>query len=262
MSNAIVLNKINESRRDALVNYAIVNNTFGVDNIKNADDLYQYLLLDTKISNDVKTSNVAEAISSLQLYIERCIDGTEPDAAADKLAKHFSTDNFLHDWNIYNKRYSRWAGKEKLQYYAADYIDPTLRYNKTELFTEFEQSINQGKLTENAVTKSLKKYLLDYEKLSLLDVSVKYYASEIDTYFFIGKSASIPAKYYWRSHKKNQDNGQDWSEWKEIATSFDMSDVTNIIPSWINNRLQLACISIKKKTTNDKRSKTFNLNTI
>lgn len=262
MSNAIVLNKINESRRDALVNYAIVNNTFGVDNIKNADDLYQYLLLDTKISNDVKTSNVAEAISSLQLYIERCIDGTEPDAAADKVAKHFSTDNFLHDWNIYNKRYSRWAGKEKLQYYAADYIDPTLRYNKTELFTEFEQSINQGKLTENAVTKSLKKYLLDYEKLSLLDVSVKYYASEIDTYFFIGKSASIPAKYYWRSHKKNQDNGQDWSEWKEIATSFDMSDVTNIIPSWINNRLQLACISIKKKTTNDKRSKTFNLNTI
>ncbi|MFV8800308.1 neuraminidase-like domain-containing protein [Yersinia sp. LJYL362] len=257
MSNATVLNKINESRRDALVNYAIANNTFGVENINNADDLYQYLLLDTKISNEVKTSNVAEAISSLQLYIERCIDGAEPDAAADKIARHFSTDSFLHDWSLYNKRYSRWAGKEKLKYYAADYIDPTLRYNKTELFTEFEQSINQAKLTENAVTKALKKYLLSYEKLSTIQTVSSCSAKEIDTYFFIGKSSSLPTQYYWRSYVDHSTKAPYWSEWKDINSSINMDDIQKIIPSWENNRLQMFCISVKKTTINNKKLKSL-----
>lgn len=256
MSNAIVLKKINESRRDALVNYALAENKFG-EKIKTADELYQHLLLDTKISGEVKTTDIGEAISSLQLYIERCIDGAEPDAAADKVAKHFSTDSFLHDWSLYNKRYSRWAGKEKLKYYAADYIDPTLRYNKTELFTEFEQSINQAKLTENAVTKALKKYLLRYEKLSTIQTVSSCSATEIDTYFFIGKSSSLPTQYYWRSYVDHSTKAPYWSEWKDINSSINMDDIQKIIPSWENNRLQIFCISVKKTTLNNKKLKSL-----
>ena len=260
MSNAIVLKKINESRRDALVNYALAENTFGKE-IKTADELYQHLLLDTKIGGEVKTTKVAEAISSLQLYIERCIDGAEPDANADKVAHHFSTDNFLHNWSIYNKRYSRWAGKEKLKYYAADYIDPTLRYNKTELFTEFEQSINQAKLTENAVTKAMQKYLISYEKLARLDTISHLVVPEKNTHFFIGRTKEIPYQYFWRScaeDKTLSENQFTWSEWKKVNSNNDGLKKDHITVFWQRNRLHVLWESSEIRKTKDNKEITIN----
>ncbi|PFC06142.1 neuraminidase-like domain-containing protein, partial [Bacillus cereus] len=82
--------------------------------------LYEYLLLDTKISELVKTSTIAEAISSVQLYIHRCIEGYEGDLTT-KSKSHFAPGNFLYNWDTYNKRYATWAGKERLKYYACSY---------------------------------------------------------------------------------------------------------------------------------------------
>uniref|UniRef100_UPI0022A8123E neuraminidase-like domain-containing protein n=1 Tax=Yersinia thracica TaxID=2890319 RepID=UPI0022A8123E len=257
MSNANVWNKINESRRDALVNYSISNDIFDKDEIKNADNLYQHLLLDTKISSAVKTSKVAEAISSLQLYIERCIDGAEPEAAADKVAKHFSTDNFLHDWSIYNKRYARWAGKEKLQYYAADYIDPTLRYNKTELFTEFEQSINQTKLTEASVTKAMDNYLNNYEKLARLDTISHLVVPNSNKHFFIARTQEVPYQYYWRSCEENSADNYIWSEWLKVNCNIDGLHKDHISLFWQRNRLFISWESSEIRKTAENKEITF-----
>ncbi|CQJ19838.1 neuraminidase-like domain-containing protein [Yersinia mollaretii] len=260
MSNATVLKKINESRRDALVNYALANKSLGQKDIKNPDELYQYLLLDTKIGAEVKTSKVAEAISSLQLYIERSIEGAEPDAAADKVAKHFSTDKFLHNWSTYNKRYARWAGKEKLKYYAADYIDPTLRYNKTELFTAFEQSINQGKLTENAITKALQKYLIQYDELCHLETIAHVEASEKNTHYFIGRSQHTPYQYFWRSCRQATQvtEGYIWSEWKKVNVNIDPLKQSFIRLFWDNNRLYIYWPSTEEITKSGGGKETHN----
>lgn len=260
MSNATVLKKINESRRDALVNYAIANKSFGKSDINSPDELYQYLLLDTKIGGEVKTSKVAEAISSLQLYIERSIEGAEPDAAADKVAKHFSTDQFLHNWSTYNKRYARWAGKEKLKYYAADYIDPTLRYNKTELFTTFEQSINQGKLTENAITKALQKYLIQYDELCHLETIAHVEASEKNTHYFIGRSQHTPYQYFWRSCRKATQAkvGYIWSEWKKVNINIDPLKQSFIRLFWNDNRLYIYWPSTEEITKSGGGKETHN----
>lgn len=260
MSNATVLKKINESRRDALVNYALANKSFGQKDIKNPDELYQYLLLDTQIGAEVKTSKVAEAISSLQLYIERSIEGAEPDAAADKVAKHFSTDQFLHNWSSYNKRYARWAGKEKLKYYAADYIDPTLRYNKTELFTAFEQSINQGKLTENAITKALQKYLIQYDELCHLETIAHVEASEKNTHYYIGRNQHTPYQYFWRSCRKATQvtEGYIWSEWKKVSINIDPLKQSYIRLFWNDNRLYIYWPSTEETTKSGGGKETHN----
>lgn len=89
MPTSTVLNKINESRRNALVNYYLAKNVSGDEKIKTAEQLYQYLLLDTKIGHEVKTSPIAEAISSLQIYINRCVDGEEDDLH-EKTSVHIS----------------------------------------------------------------------------------------------------------------------------------------------------------------------------
>ncbi|WP_145931777.1 neuraminidase-like domain-containing protein [Yersinia bercovieri] len=253
MPNAIVLNKIKESRRDALVDYYLAKDSSADPSINTAEKLYQHLLLDTKVDHEVKTSPIAEAISSLQLYIERCIDGAESDTAADKVKKHFSTDNFLHNWNLYNKRYPRWAGNEKLKYYAADYIDPALRYNKTELFSEFEQNINQGKLNEQAVYSAIQKYLIKYNHLTHLQTISHLVVAENSTHFFIGRSQEIPYKYYWRSCKQTSDISPRyiWSEWKEINANIDGLEKKYITTSWNKHHLYLSWISKEKRKNNE-----------
>lgn len=245
MPTSTVLNKINESRRDALVNYYLAKNVSGDEEIKTAEQLYQYLLLDTEISHEVKTSPIAEAISSLQIYINRCVDGEEIELHEKNISKHFSTDNFLHNWNIYNKRYARWAGKEKLMYYAADYIDPTLRYNKTELFNTFEQSINNSKLTEKSVKSALQSYLISYEKLSQIDTIKELYVEDIKTYFFLGKTRESPCQYYCRSSEKTADKGEGliWSEWKKVNCNINGTEEKLFIDmSWYRNRLYICWV--------------------
>jgi Tc toxin complex TcA C-terminal TcB-binding domain/Neuraminidase-like domain len=257
MPNTTVLNNINQLRRDALVDYYLAKNLSGDSNIKTAEHLYQHLLLDTKIGHEVKTSPIAEAISSLQLYINRCVDGEESDIHDKNVSRHFSTDNFLHGWNSYNKRYARWAGKQKLMYYAADYIDPTLRYNKTELFNTFEQSINNSKLTENSVKKALQSYLISYEKLSKIDTVKQLYVEDIKTYFFIGKTRESPCKYYWRSGAKPTDNEKNliWSEWKKVNCNINDTDEKLFISlNWDNSRLYINWL-IEKSFKNDDNKK-------
>ncbi len=253
MPNTIVLNKIKEFRRDALVDYYLAKDSSADQSINTAEKLYQHLLLDTKVDHEVKTSPIAEAISSLQLYIERCIDGAEPNAATDKIKKHFSTDNFLHNWNLYNKRYPRWAGKEKLKYYAADYIDPALRHNKTELFTEFEQSISQEKLNEKSVHNAIQKYLIRYNELAHLQTISHLEVTENRTHFFIGRSQEIPYKYYWRSCQQasNLSPGYIWSEWKEIKANIDGLEKKYITTSWNKHHLYLSWISKEKRKNNE-----------
>lgn len=266
MPTSTVLNKINESRRDALVNYYLAKNVSGDEEIKTAEQLYQYLLLDTKISHEVKTSPIAEAISSLQIYINRCVDGEETDLHEKSISKHFSTDNFLHNWNIYNKRYARWAGKEKLMYYAADYIDPTLRYNKTELFNTFEQSINNSKLTEKSVKSALQSYLISYEKLSQIDTIKELYIENIKTHFFLGKTRESPCQYYWRSGKKlsNDSNNLHWSEWRKVNCNINGTEEKFFINlSWHRSGLYIDWINkFSIKANKDETTEKYHYNRV
>lgn len=78
-------------------------------------------------------------------------------------------------------------------YYAADYIDPTLRYNKTELFNTFEQSINNSRLTEKSVKSALQSYLISYEKLAQIDTIKELYVENIKTHFSSVKPVNHPA---------------------------------------------------------------------
>ncbi|AVI65870.1 Insecticidal toxin complex protein TcaB (toxin complex protein) [Shewanella sp. WE21] len=167
MSISLFNQNLKEARRDALVSHYLATHTVSMlpqgSAVTTADDLYEYLLLDTKISNAVTTSRLAEAVSSLQLLIHRGLEGYEGDldgGAASYLAK----DAFLDNWDRYNKRYSTWAGKEKLRFYAGNYVEPSLRTNKSPQFKELENKINQGKLTTELVESALFTYLSQVDK--------------------------------------------------------------------------------------------------
>ncbi|MGM7744136.1 neuraminidase-like domain-containing protein [Yersinia enterocolitica] len=251
MSNTLLLNNLKEARRDALVADFIATKTPQAyqEKIKTADDLYEYLLLDTQISNQVTTSPIAEAISSLQLFIHRTMEGREGQLASSA-NDYFTPGKFLYNWDEYNKRYATWSGKERLKYYAGNYIDPTLRYNKSSLFKALEQNISQGRVTDNNVTAALQTYLTDFTALSQLEsISVCAAGSDESVLFFVGRTPTLPYQYYWRqlTLKKDGDNlvPAFWSEWKLIGAGITEAYNDYVEPVWLSNRLYIRWVSIE-----------------
>lgn len=186
----------------------------------NRDDIWRNLLVDGKVSADITTTLLADAIAGIQLYINRTIAGDEPGANSEALERQF-----FKDWDICNKRYSTWAGVSQLVYYPENFIDPTLRIGQTGMMNTMLEQLSQSELSKDTLENGFRQYLTAFEQVANLKVVSGYHDAvniEQGNTWFIGTSQTEPKKYYWRKadHSKCQ-NGRfaanAWSDWKEIT---------------------------------------------
>lgn len=229
--------------------------------VNNRDDLYSYLLIDNQVSSAIKTTRLAEAIASVQLYINRALNNVE--TGVDMAV---STRQLFTDWEMYNKRYSTWQGVSLLAYYPENYIDPTLRTGQTRMMDEMLQTLSQSKLTRDTVEDAFKTYLTRFEVVANLELVSSYHdnvnISEGKTWI-VGRNNTEGDKYYWRTlNQAMMTEGKypadAWSEWTEI--SIGASPWQGLIrPVIFNYRLYLVWLEQKAismvKTDNDTASK-------
>ncbi|CAI2006145.1 Uncharacterised protein [Serratia quinivorans] len=191
--------------------------------LEGRDDIWRRLLVDGQVSAEVTTTRLAEAIASVQLYINRTLAGQEPGADRVLLARPF-----FKDWARYNKGYSTWAGVSQLAYYPENTIDPTLRIGQSGMMDAMLQQLAQSQLNSDTLEEGFHQYLTAFEQVANLKVASGYH-DHPDIHqgntWFIGYSQSEPRKYYWRSldHSKGQDGrfaANAWSEWREIACAI------------------------------------------
>ncbi|WP_283623565.1 neuraminidase-like domain-containing protein [Morganella morganii] len=188
--------------------------------VANRDDIWRNLLVDGKVSAEITTTLLADAIAGIQLYINRTIAGDEPGADSDALERQF-----FKDWDACNKRYSTWAGVSQLVYYPENFVDPTLRIGQTGMMNTMLEQLSQSELSKDTLENGFRQYLTAFEQVANLKVVSGYHdAVNIGqgNTWFIGTSQTEPKKYYWRKadHSKCQ-NGRfaanAWSDWKEIT---------------------------------------------
>lgn len=185
------------------------------------EDLYQYLLCDNLNGPQVSTSRIAEAIVSLQTFIQRTL--SSPEGAVEKSEL---TSQFFTDWERYNQRYSTWAGTAKLLYYPENYIDPTVRLGQTEMMGEMLQTLGQSQLNTDTIGDAFHTYLNGFEEVANLRVISGYHdnlnVNEGKSYF-IGTNQSEPRDFYWRSadEGRRSEEGQlaanAWTDWREVG---------------------------------------------
>ncbi|ODS24077.1 hypothetical protein AB835_05490 [Candidatus Endobugula sertula] len=216
------------------------------------DDIYAYLLIDNQVSSDIMTSDIAEAISSVQLYINRCLQGIEKGVDTSILPYPF-----FQQWEQYNKRYSTWAGVSQLAYYPENYIDPTLRYNQTALQRKLCDQISQGQINTDLVDQAYHDYLDSFEEVSNLKVLSGYHNSlQLTTgkSYYVGRSGTQPYRYYWRSLNHDVSDGlggyvaSAWTDWEEISCPINAIN-DQVRPVIRNDRLYIAWI--EQQTTTD-----------
>ncbi|WP_391528719.1 neuraminidase-like domain-containing protein [Photorhabdus akhurstii] len=218
--------------------------------IKDRDDLYQYLLIDNQVSAAIKTTEIAEAIASIQLYINRALKNMEGDTDTSVTSRLFFT-----NWDKYNKRYSTWAGIAKLLYYPENYIDPTLRIGQTKMMDTLLQSISQSQLNIDTVEDAFKSYLTSFEQVANLEVISAYHDNinnDQGLTYFIGRSKTEVNQYYWRSvdHNKFSEGkfpANAWSEWHKIDCPINPYEDT-IRPVVYQSRLYIIWLEQKKVT--------------
>ncbi|MDE9487905.1 neuraminidase-like domain-containing protein, partial [Xenorhabdus bovienii] len=239
---------LNEARSAALSTYYI-SQVAGADAaIQSRDDLYQYLLIDNQVSAAIKTTRVAEAIASIQLYVNRALEGVEENADAGVITRQFFT-----DWDQYNKRYSTWAGVSQLVYYPENYIDPTMRIGQTKMMDTLLQQISQSQLNSDIVEDAFMSYLTTFEQVANLTMISAYHDNvnnDQGLTYFIGRSETEAEEYYWRSvdHSKFSDGkfaANAWSEWNKIDCPINPYQNT-IRPVMYKSRLYLIWLEQKE----------------
>ncbi len=217
-------------------------NSVGAAPASNREQLYSYLLIDNKVSAAVKTTRLAEAIASVQLYINRVLCGAE----SRDLLGGANTGQFFADWDTYNKRYSTWSGVSRLVYYPENYIDPAVRVGQTKMMDTLLQSISQSSINKDTVEDAFKSYLTEFEQVANLEVMNGYHDNtNLDTglTYFIGRNQAQQTEYYWRSadHSKMQNgvmSANAWTEWNKITLGISPCEDV-ILPVVFNDRLYL-----------------------
>ncbi|QZZ22722.1 hypothetical protein J5X98_10380 [Leptothermofonsia sichuanensis E412] len=173
-----IRDRLATQRRDALLSYALTRqlpNTF--QGRRDADVLYEYLLLDVQIGSEVETSRIAQGIAALQLYVQRCQLNLEQGIDPATIP--------TEQWN-WMKNYRVWEANRKVFLYPENYIEPELRDTKTPEFEALEQELMQGEINQANIERAFNNYLNRLAELADLKIVGAYLHQETEELFRLG----------------------------------------------------------------------------
>jgi hypothetical protein len=244
------------------------------EHLKTPDDLYHYWLLDVLVSQDVPTSPVACAIASLQQYINSILANMEPGYHTARIPS-----DQVEAWRTVMHHYQDWATNQRLHYFPAAYLDPTLRNSRTASFEQLENDLNRNQLTAESVQTAVLAYLTRLEEVANLEI-VNGYIDGSDfansTYYFVAKSRAANT-WYWRSldmacrpfmpgsrtDKFDAPEPQAWSDWHRINLPVSESAIEHTIrPVMFNNRLYVVwaeCVCQDQASKEDNHDNSYPL---
>ncbi|MBI3398309.1 MAG: hypothetical protein HY026_03630 [Deltaproteobacteria bacterium] len=219
-----IMDAIRPQKRDALVAYLLADNP----EMKDENALYDYFLVDVEMEACMPSSRIVQAHGTIQLFVQRCLMGLEPKAAAD-----ITNDKSWEQWK-WMKNYRVWEANRKVFLYPENWIEAELRDDKSFLFTDLENELLQNELTEFTAEEALIRYLEKLDSIAFLEVVATWYQSDIKTmHVFARTKGGDPAIYYYRKFEQERY----WTPWKKVEL-----DITgdHLLAFVRNNRLCLA----------------------
>ncbi|MBD2114975.1 MULTISPECIES: neuraminidase-like domain-containing protein [Cyanophyceae] len=233
--------RINVKKRDVLCNYIIARR---VDlKFQDLRNIYAFFLLDVEMSGCFRTSRLVCAISSLQLYIHRCLVNLEQsDPLLNPRVVNIKVDPTripAQQWE-WRKNYRVWEANRKVFLYPENYIEPDLRDNKTPIFKELEDELLQQKITQESAETAYKKYVSQFAELARLRIAGSYYHDASRTYYFFSRTSQDPPQYYYRKWINNEV----WTPWEKIELGINSDRVSAVVHQ---GKVYLFWVEIKSK---------------
>ncbi len=233
-----IMDAIRPKKRNALVAYLLAVNP----DFKNENDLYDYFLVDVEMEACMPSSRIVLAHGTTQLFVQRCLMGLEPNSIADVENER--------DWAQWKwmKNYRVWEANRKVFLYPENWIEPELRDDKSFLFTELENEIQQNELTEFTAEEALKRYLEKLDNIAFLEVVATWYETDIKTmHVFARTKGGDPDIYYYRRFEEERY----WTPWEKVEL-----DITSTPLAFVrNHRLTLVWPMFSEEPDENQKAK-------
>jgi len=223
-------------RRDGLVAFLVHSSAAPFDEVA---DLYHYYLLDVQVEGCMRTSRVAAAIDTLQLYVHRILMNVEesPPGAADSV--HVLPDRIPDDEWAWRQSLRTWVANRKIFLHPEDYLEPGLRDDKTPLFETLEEELLSKDVTNEAILEAYERYLRGFDELAHLTIAGSYHekdeAARRDVLHLFGVTADDPPIYYYRRVEEAQygavsdDRATHWGAWEKLNIQVPVRKVAPLI---------------------------------
>jgi hypothetical protein len=198
---------LREKQRATLVAYLVATMT-GIDR---PSDLFEHFLIDGEMDACMDTSRIKQAISSVQLFVQRCLMGLEPEIQLPAEA--------AAQWG-WMREYRVWEAARKIFLYPENWIEPDLRDDMTPVFKDLSSELRQSALTDASAETALRHYLAQLDLIDRIEVRSLYHelataddGTPIDRLHVLARTQNDPHVYYYR---QRVDDAY-WTAWEPVG---------------------------------------------
>lgn len=229
-------NILREAQRASLVAYLLANPKADASPPwRTSNDLLAYFLIDVEMGPCQITSRIKQAISSVQLFGQRCIMNLERDVQADT-----ETDVNWTQWTSWMKSFRIAGANRQVWEMPENFLDQSVRDDKTQFFTELESDLQQTDINSDSAETVLHNYLEKLDAVSRMEVVSYYHQQEydksgnpaVDIIHIFARTKSLPQKYFYCQRV----DGSYWTSWEKVDIDLQGD---HIIPVMWNRRLYL-----------------------
>lgn len=234
-----VFDVLRRRKRDALVSY--LTDALGLED---ANQLFEYFLIDPGMEPVVQTSRLRLAMSSVQTFVQRCLLNLE-NGNTTRPARNVAPSAIRADWWQWMKRYRVWQANRKIFLFPENWMEPELRLDKTDLFQALESDLLQGDVTRDLVEDSFLTYLKGLDLRARLDIVATYLEQDpvdpgLSTLHVLGRTYGHPHKYFYRAYTDGT-----WSGWEAVTLDIEGDHIT--LAMW-RGRLNVFWLTFVTKT--------------
>jgi len=246
--------QLREHQKQALISYLLVQPAVIDWGAVDADSLFEFFLIDVQMNACMETSRVKQAISSVQLFIQRCLLGLEERKVngQDVGVPNNALDRDRWEWM---QRYRIWEANRKVFLYPENWIVSELRDDKSPIYKELESELLQKDINTQTVQDALKSYLIKVDEVANLKVVGLFLDEEGKRLHVFAGTRNAPYFFYYRYFQIDEQN---WYPWEKVqidipSYDFEQSGVvkehgTYLIPVVWNGRLLIFFPQFTKKT--------------
>jgi len=220
--------------------------------IKTLEDMSTYLLIDVEMSKCDTTTPIAQAIPSVQLYLQRCHLGVE---------KGITNITIPEEWRSWLSNYRVWEANRKLLLYPENFIQPDLRIQQSVEFKKFTQQIMQNSITPTNVKASFRQYFKELSNVATLvhcEACIGRFTSDdgssIYRLYLFAHTKESPRDFYFRIAESRENLSKsdlnkikdkiEWGYWQKIDAKINAKyispvyDYDRLFIFWVENSVK------------------------
>ena len=232
--------QLREDQKLALISYLLVQQDLIDWGVVDADSLFEFFLIDVQMDACMETSRIKQAISTVQLFVQRCLLGLEADHGVDVGVLSRSRWDWMQGYRV-------WEANRKVFLYPENWIKSELRDDKTPFFKDLESELLQKDINTQTVEDALRNYLFKVDEIANVKVVALFLDTEGTKLHVFGRTRNAPYFFYYRYFNTAEKNWYPWEKMPVDIPSYDLEELADGILKLSENGVYLAPIVSNKR---------------